>query len=765
MPPKPKSPAKGKKGKLSKAEKERLKKEEAERKLQEEEEARLKAEQEERERLERERLEREERERLEAAESQRHRAEVAELKSILEEIKALYNMHEQRRSKAKWDRYMQCSGSPDPTIAPEINTYINLWKEDTQKSGIDVVLEESKQTLALIAELEFLIEDMPEEKCDESMVERYRETIVELQNLLTIKLDEATCILLKDSSSMADSETGNLQLVKSNPVINMMLWGNLTKNPRFKSFEFEEQHFIFELPKQLALTDIAIRIIHTKYDHFSHLCRTFWPKKKKKPQTPPEEDVHGMEEKMDEGQGAAGESEEKEGGEKEGGEEEVEEKAEEPTEEKENAEDKGDENGEGAETSATQKEGEPGEGDGDAVVEEEDEEDEDELDDLDDEDTVDMRAYQVLGGVVHFDLLCLPPQPKQVKSWLMTQVTMDELKRVPYAADSNKLGLSLSGNMTMTMGQTLDPKAVANAAAAAEALGAPPVGVTLKLPDNVLFSEEPQMAYWSHDRKQWRLDGFVDVKFDEESRMLSFKTVNFGPLACIQDKHINMPFQSWELRPIGADHARFTIIAAIIEAEIEIKGPLCCFKQTADSDFRSELDAIRGKWMEPRELIKVLKNTGVNLFPEDDSKKYVSISEKDPDVENGLYQQMALTASHFAYSWSKWNTESGTERIILQGCEKLEDDIPLDPQPEGDEEEEWALLMVSRERAMKLKMTEYEEEFSDVHAEGSQFHADLYHMVNDLSTEPGLERMRNSHYRFVDAVYQMLAATRVIAYS
>ena len=53
--------------------------------------------------------------------------------------------------------------------------------------------------------------------------------------------------------------------------------------------------------------------------------------------------------------------------------------------------------------------------------------------------------------------------------------------------------------------------------------------------------------------------------------MLSFKTVNFGPLACIQDKHINMPFQSWELRPIGVDHARFTIIAAILEAEIEIK--------------------------------------------------------------------------------------------------------------------------------------------------------------------------------------------------
>ena len=56
-----------------------------------------------------------------------------------------------------------------------------------------------------------------------------------------------------------------------------------------------------------------------------------------------------------------------------------------------------------------------------------------------------------------------------------------------------------------------------------------------------------------------------------ETRILSFKTINFGPLACLQDKHINMPFQSWELRPIAENQAKFTVMAAIIEAEIEIK--------------------------------------------------------------------------------------------------------------------------------------------------------------------------------------------------
>ena len=46
-----------------------------------------------------------------------------------------------------------------------------------------------------------------------------------------------------------------------------------------------------------------------------------------------------------------------------------------------------------------------------------------------------------------------------------------------------------------------------------------------------------------------------------------------------------------------------------------------------------------------------------------------------------------------------------------------------------------------------------------------QFHADLYHMVCELSSDEGMDRMRNTDFRFVDTVYQLLAATRLITYS
>lgn len=55
----------------------------------------------------------------------------------------------------------------------------------------------------------------------------------------------------------ADSESGNLQKVIKGENEIIMIWGNLNKNPRFKSFTFEGEKFTFELPKPLALAEVA----------------------------------------------------------------------------------------------------------------------------------------------------------------------------------------------------------------------------------------------------------------------------------------------------------------------------------------------------------------------------------------------------------------------------------------------------------------------------------------------------------------------------
>lgn len=38
-----------------------------------------------------------------------------------------------------------------------------------------------------------------------------------------------------------------------------------------------------ELPRVLAVGNVAVRIMHTKYDHLSPLSKSFYPKRKVKP--------------------------------------------------------------------------------------------------------------------------------------------------------------------------------------------------------------------------------------------------------------------------------------------------------------------------------------------------------------------------------------------------------------------------------------------------------------------------------------------------
>ena len=42
---------------------------------------------------------------------------------------------------------------------------------------------------------------------------------------------------------------------------------------------------------------------------------------------------------------------------------------------------------------------------------------------------------------------------------------------------------------------------------------------------------------------------------------------------------------------------------------------------------------------------------------------------------------MSLTASAFAYSWSRWNSDSGKEKIVIQATEQENDEAAIGGKP------------------------------------------------------------------------------------
>ncbi|XP_043093753.1 dynein axonemal intermediate chain 7 [Puntigrus tetrazona] len=728
MPPKDGKSAKNKGGNISKAERARLQREADEQRRREEEEARVIAEREESERLERERIEQEKQEELELKDRERREDELNELRHVLDENHTAVTAWEwECRDKAKWERYMRCDGSPDPSVQPEINSFISLWREDSE-TQIQQVLENCALALQLTSELDFLLSEGP----DTSVAQQYRETLVCLQSLIHCKLNQATEELLKSASSHSDIETGNMQTVVQDENVTLCLWANLNKNPRFKGFQFEEVGLGFELPEPLAVIDVAVRILRTRYDHLSHHSEREQLHRRRSMieaiLTPPTESIAAVQDEKTEGEG------------------------DEPVEEDSRSV-RSDSRKRSAVSVISAKEGRKSSSikpldQGESQMEEfktaleADQNDSDSspaepVIDSADVHIVDLQQFTPLGGVFYFDAFHLPPQSRTVKGWEMRELLETGLQVFPYPTEPSRAQSSTSVRLDQH----------------SSAVASLPVGVSVALPDSVLFLEDPHVACWDPIGQHWRADCISEASYDAETRSISFKMNTFHAFTLLQESYINMPFQSWELRPLGQNSALFTITGALIEVGITVKDKQCMLHMEQTKN----LDHLLGKWMSPSDLQKAMQRAGINIFVNEYSDKYVSINPKDPLIEHTVYEQMALMSSAVAFSWSRWNTQCGQEHLVLQACEQLEAGPVA--------EEAWSLYLLGAQRNQHLKMKEQDDSFSPGLAEGSEFHSTFLHMLRqDMSTE-GQARVRQSHYLYTDTVQRLLCATRVLTYS
>ncbi|XP_034381746.1 protein CASC1 isoform X2 [Cyclopterus lumpus] len=728
MPPKKR---KSKTRKLTKAQRAKQQQEEEERCLREEEEARLQAEKDERDRLERERKKKEH-EILEFKDLERREDELNELRHLLEvNHTAALKWKTDAVEKAQWERYTNCGGIPDPAVQKDINTYVSLWKDDPEVN-VTPVLKQCNLALQLTEELEGLLRDVT----DPQEGQKYQESLLHLLELIHSKHLLATEEILKRASANIDTETGNMQTVVNDDNITLCLWANLKKNPRFKGLNFGEAGPSFNLPKQLAVSNIAVRILHTRYDHLSLLARMA----PLRIHTPSQRSLAGGEEvpaDMDvpEQGETGGEGEEKQDNKTQ---------QQDPDEETQNLDQEVQsiQGSDGSKSAAslqsmrniaaegrgsqiqTQMEALDAEGDLTSPPEQQTS-----MDCSERVQVVDLMQYTPLGGVFYYDAFHLPPQAHQVNGWEIRQLLQKGLQVFPYPMERSNLAES-------------------------EALACPPVGVSVTLPDSVVFLETPQVALWDAAGKQWRMDGITDVSYDEAEAKISLSMDSFQAFVLMQDTYANLPFQSWELRPLGQDSALFTINGALVDLSITIHDNQCMLQ----SEQERGLAHLIGKWMSGPVLQRAMLNAGINIFVSEYTDKYVSTCGKDPLTEHAAYEQMALFASACAFSWSKWNSKCGAEHLVMQVCEHHS---PAAPVPK----DSWSLYLLGARRSQKLEITEKSEAFSPDHYPGSAFHSTFIHMLQDTMSTEGIARTRLSNYLFVDTVHSLLSATRPLMYS
>ncbi|XP_017177134.1 dynein axonemal intermediate chain 7 isoform X10 [Mus musculus] len=342
---------------------------------------------------------------------------------------------------------------------------------------------------------------------------------------------------------------------------------------------------------------------------------------------------------------------------------------------------------------------------------------------------VDLCHFSTLGGVYHLDVLELPPQCKPVKGWVLVEILQEGLQRFIYPPDTT---------------EEPDPDVTF-----------PPIEVTLEIHKSVIFFERPRVVRWDNEGKFWRSDGISSVYYNREDRLLTFSMDTLGPVTLIQDAHVNMPYQSWEMSPCGMNKVLLIVKTVFMELQIYIKENLCMLASVKLRGKGLEFH-LKGKWMAPIPFILALKEAGLNIFPAVYSHFYVVINNKVPQVELKAYRQMALLSSAFSFGWSKWNMVCNSTRVVIRVREQLSEET---------EHHTWSLLMFSGDRAQMLKMQEENDKFSEALREGTEFHSTLYHMMKDFASPVAMERVRHSNCQFIDSVCYMLLSIRVLSYS
>ncbi|XP_036721994.1 dynein intermediate chain CFAP94, axonemal isoform X1 [Balaenoptera musculus] len=712
-----------KKKRITKADRLKQLQEEEEKRQKEEEEARVKYEKEEMERLDIQRTEKEKLRKLEAKDLERRNEELEELYLLEACFPEAEKLKRDSRLLSQWKHYIQCDGSPDPSISQEINTFISLWKEETNET-FEAVTTKSKLVLNLIEKLKLILLETPSYDLQEKNIIQYQGSILELQELLHLKFNIATEILLRQASTLADLDSGNMEKVIRDENVTLYVWANLKKNPRYRSIRFSETQIGFEIPRILATSDIALRLLHTHYDHVTPLGPV---------PTAPQEHTSTVtyfgKDEVKSVEAAVSKDLQEEYNEQENESNAVHEE-----------ETKVDEQGgiEG-QTSSVQEEPEATKYELEMKLLSETVsaaqllllENAPEKPYFSEENEVDLCQFTALGGVHHLDILELPPQCKPRKGWMIVEILKEGLQKYTYPPE------------------TAEDFETENAF--------PPIEVMLEVHENVIFFENPVVARWDAEGKHWKTDGISNVSYKSEDRLITFSLETLGPVTLIQDAHVNMPYQSWELRPLDVNKVLLTVTTVFTEIQIQIKENLCMLASIKLND-KKHSSILEEKWMTPVSFIIALKEAGLNIFPTGHSHFYVVINYKLPLVEVKAYRQMALLSSAFAFGWSKWNTVCDSKKVVFQVREHLPKEEPI-------QNPNWTLLMFSGDRAQSLKINEYSDAFSEALKEETEFHSTLYHMVKDFASKEAMKKVRCSNCQFVDSVCHMLLSTRLLSYS
>ncbi|KAE9523387.1 hypothetical protein AGLY_015939 [Aphis glycines] len=329
------------------------------------------------------------------------------------------------------------------------------------------------------------------------------------------------------------------------------------------------------------------------------------------------------------------------------------------------------------------------------------------------------RRYWIIGGAFNVEMWKLPMQPVEFEDGSVGVLIVGPtaLQPIDYHEKYEPIQLSMGFSSTSSEDEETDVKKQNQEALKKLAM------INIKLPENVLWFENPKPAMWNEEKKNWTTEYIYDIRFNEEKQTISFRAGRMGSFGLAVNRYTNFPFQSWEIRPEGGDDSVgvvLSVTAATVLVEFAVRGDQVAMVQLQNATTVA-LQEMIGVYHRPDKLIRLLRRGGVNLFPEPDARHYVDGRRppKHAVAERHAYRCMAVLSATHQFAASRWNVHAPFDRMVMQ----MKETQPA-AESEGATAAEtssssaggqvpYKMVMVTPERAVLLKCTEVSQMFSE----------------------------------------------------
>ncbi|XP_057651081.1 dynein axonemal intermediate chain 7-like [Diorhabda carinulata] len=658
------------------------------------------------------------------------------------------------REEEEWKLFVECGNLPNPYFCDQMNTYLHIWEDEIENTNVSDISIRTENTLKLIGSLEELITMPPEAEDNSEKLKNWlwiRQLYIEHQQM---SLDIATYRLLRNvSKNLVRLDIPTADYNYKDPYVTLCLWLRVQlptplPNPRrppkpriditFKNLNGLQ----VILPATMDLEKMALRVMNLTYDHLSDNCEFF-----DCPTIPGHYDLDLKE------------SCKKEWRIKLQYKYDNRDKKARPVIDPEN------ENAvilvpEPEEFASDEdipqvpyKKLEPTASQYACSVEEKlyAEAREQFLLDLP-QNVVNLRKYVILGGVYHINLLHQPPQPQD---YVILDLNITRLF-VPKQLEHVDFFTSYTPPVPSDPDVRKAPEELEEEMKKNEEALDSLIYISLTWPKHVIFLELPIVCIWDDKEKYWTNKYIHDLKHNEEKGTLSFRSQVFGIFGLASLKYSNLPYQAWEIKPEENGSINISITSAILIFEFKIQDGKICLIWVQNSP-NDALKSYIGKYMKLYTLKKVLKETGINIFPEHDAFCYVEgCCEKQWPMEKNLYCNMAALSGCFNFAWSRWNLTLGRRSIVLLMREYSFD---------KSKQKNYSTLLVTPTNSTIINCTEVSQEFSDEPVESIKFSADLYNLMKTISGIAVRKKVGEFSKLNIYTVSEFLIATRILSFS